>query len=87
MWKTTLRKRHIPFQKDHYTVQGKITPCIVEEDTEKSNLLLDFLTHVIEFKQAEHDLYKEVLACLRENCTPKRGWLFLSKPKWYTNVK
>ena len=74
--KAALRKLQIPFQEDHYIVQGNITPCIIGEDTDESNMLLDFLTHVIGFKQADSDLYKKVMACVKENCIENEGEFF-----------
>ena len=78
--KAALRKLQIPFQEDHYILQLNMTPCVVGDDTEEGNMLLDFLTHVIDFRRADRDLYKQVLAFLRENCIQKEdNFLFQSR--------
>ena len=57
-------------------MQYNITPCIIGEDTKESNMLLDFITHVIGFSQADRDLYNEVMAFLKESCIQKEGEFF-----------
>ena len=74
--KATLRQLGITFKEDacNYTVERDVTPCIIGADTEDGNMLLDFLTHTLDFKrQADGDLYKAVLVFLRDSCVQREG--------------
>ncbi|XP_072022616.1 histamine N-methyltransferase A-like [Amphiura filiformis] len=70
----------IPYYTDDYTCNYKITQCFDEKESEEGNLVLDFLTHMIGFRNAPKDLLQQVLACIKE-CSVQRSddWFFQSE--------
>ncbi|XP_072045688.1 histamine N-methyltransferase-like isoform X1 [Amphiura filiformis] len=76
-----LRQLQIPYHIDEYAFQTKITQCFDAKQSEEGDLMLDFLTHAIRFREASKDLlYQQVLACIKESCVQNGGdWFFQSK--------
>ncbi|XP_072022609.1 histamine N-methyltransferase B-like [Amphiura filiformis] len=75
-----LRQLQIPYHIDTYKCHRKITRCFDEKESEEGNLTLDFLTHTLRFRDAPKDLFKQVLACIKD-CSVQRDddWFFQSE--------
>ena len=67
-----LNSRSIPYHVSEITFPADVTPCIIYEHTQETNLLLDFLTHTINFRQTPQDTQKHVMESFR-SCVEKKG--------------
>ena len=70
--RSSLDRRGIPYTQHHQRSRVDITQCF-DEASEDGRLLLDFLTHVLRFKEtASEELQKEVMEYLASsNCSEK----------------
>lgn len=72
--RSSLDRRNIPYTQSHQNSRVEITKCL-DETSEYGNLLVDFLIHIVKFKETASDAqYKEVMEyMLSGECSEKDG--------------
>ncbi|XP_071790298.1 histamine N-methyltransferase-like [Asterias amurensis] len=72
--RSSFDRRNIPYTQSHQKSRVEITKCLDETSVE-GNLLVDFLLHVVKFKETASDAqYKEVMEyMLSGDCSEKDG--------------
>ena len=71
---------HVLMPQSHQPLQVEVTQCF-DEASEDGNLLLDFLTHAVKFREtAPEDLKRRVLECYGSSdiSEKKEGTVFVS---------
>ncbi|XP_071785311.1 histamine N-methyltransferase-like [Asterias amurensis] len=72
--RSSLDRRNISYTQSHQKSRVEITKCL-DETSEDGNLLVDFLIHIVKFKETASDAqYKEVMEyMLSGECSEKDG--------------
>ena len=72
--RSSLDRRNIPYTQSHQKSRVEITKCL-DETSKDGNLLVDFLIHIVKFKETASDAqYKEVMEyMLSGECSEKDG--------------